>query len=50
LLIIGKTELNYSEREIMHMTLRKFMLLYTEFKKYNGTYTAPASLDDVIPL
>jgi len=49
-LFIGKTLLGYSEREVWHMTLRKLMLLYTEYQKEHGAYQKPATLDDVIPI
>jgi len=32
------------------MTLRKLILLYTEYRKEKGTYSEPATIDDVIPL
>ena len=32
------------------MTLRKFLLLKTEYDKYNGTYKPAATIDDVIPI
>jgi len=48
-LFIGKTLLGYPEKEVWHMTLRKLMLLYTEYQKHNGTYKEPQTIDDVIP-
>jgi len=49
-LFIGKTLLGYTEKEVWHMTLRKLMLLYQEYQKEHGTYQAPVSIDDIIPL
>lgn len=32
------------------MTPRKLVLLYTEYQKEQGTYKAPQTIDDVIPI
>ena len=48
-LFIGKTLLGYPEKEVWRMTLRKLMLLYTEYQKEHGTYQKPVTLDDAIP-
>jgi hypothetical protein len=39
--------LNYPEREIWHMTLRKFTLLYVEHLKQHGAYQEPQTIDEV---
>jgi len=49
LLFVGKTLLGYSEKEVWQMTIRKLMLLYTEYQKEKGEYQAPVTIDDVIP-
>jgi hypothetical protein len=49
LLFIGKTLLGYTEKEVWKMTLRKLLLLYTEYQKENGQYQEPKDIDDVIP-
>ena len=48
-LFIGKTLLGYPEREVWHMTLRKLLLLHTEYLKENGRWKPAPTLDDVIP-
>jgi len=48
-LFIGKTLLGYSEREVWRMTLRKLVLLYTEYQKEHGQYEEPKTIDDIIP-
>lgn len=49
-LYIGTTVLGFPEAEVWDMTLRKLLLLYTEHRKYTGTYRKPVTIDDVIPL
>ena len=49
-IFIGKTLLGYSEREVWHMTVRKLILLYDEYKKEHGQYQKESTIDDVIPL
>ncbi len=50
LLFIGVTLLGYPERDVLHaFTLRKLMLLYTEYQKYHGEWKPPVTIDDVIP-
>lgn len=36
LLYVGCKVLNYSEKEVLEMTLRKFYLIYNEYLDYNG--------------
>ena len=36
LLYVGCKVLNYSEKEVFGMTLRKFYLIYNEYLDYNG--------------
>ena len=48
-LFIGKTLLGYTEKEVWRMTLRKLMLLYTEYQKEKGTFKDPETIDSVIP-
>lgn len=48
-LFIGKTLLGYTEKEVWHMTIRKLILLYTEYQKEHGQYQTPNTIDDVIP-
>lgn len=36
LLYVGGKILNYSEAEIFRMTLRKFYLIYNEYRELNG--------------
>lgn len=49
-LFIGKTLLGYTEKEVWRMTLRKLMLLYTEYQKEHGTYKEPETLDSIIQI
>lgn len=47
---LGKTVLGYPEREVWHMTLRKLMLLYDEYRKEHGQKSAEMTIDDMIPV
>jgi len=42
---VGKVLLGYPEKEVWHMTVRKLMLLFTEWQKQNGQYKEPETID-----
>lgn len=41
--------MGYTEKEILKMTHKKFMVLFTEYQKINGTYEKPPSIEDFVP-
>jgi len=41
--------MGYTEREILRMTLRKFICLWEDYQKFNGTYKEQETINDLIP-
>jgi len=39
--------LNYAEREVFDMTLRKFFLIYNEYQELNGLKKKETTIDDL---
>lgn len=39
--------MNYAEREVFDMTLRKFFLIYNEYQELNGLKKKETTIDDL---
>ncbi len=45
IIYIGMTKLNYTEKEILEMTPRKFFIIYDEFLSLNGLKEEELSIE-----
>lgn len=42
--------MGYTEKDVWRMTVRKLMVLYKDYQRFNGDYKEPETIDDVIPI